>query len=112
MLATVEVLTSNHPPSQGGTTGAVVLPADAVQLVRGIPTVFLAAPDGKGGAQFTGRRVDTGARMGNRVMVLRGIRLGERVVIQGAFAVECLGRDEPRLVQKSRPISFRSDEHA
>lgn len=88
MLATVEVLTSNHPPSQGGTTGAVVLPADAVQLVRGIPTVFLAAPDGKGGAQFTGRRVDTGARMGNRVMVLRGIRLGERVVIQGAFAVK------------------------
>ena len=88
MLATVEILTPNRPRSKGGTAGAVVLPADAVQLVHGIPTVFLAAPDGKGGAHFTGRPVDTGARVGDRITVLRGIRPGERVVIQGAFAVK------------------------
>ncbi len=87
MLATVEALSSSGRPPTGGTR-AVVLPADAVQLVRGTPTVFVATPDGKGGARFIGRAVDIGPRMGGRVTVLRGLAPGELVVIQGAFAVK------------------------
>jgi cobalt-zinc-cadmium efflux system membrane fusion protein len=88
MLATVETLASGRAAAAGGMTGAVVLPADAVQLVRGKPTVFVAVSDGKGGARFTGRDVDVGAPMSGRVTVLRGVTPGELVVIQGAFAVK------------------------
>ena len=88
MLATVEALTSRGRPSTGSMTGAIVLPADAVQLVRGTPTVFIAAPDGKGGARFTAREVDVGARIGDRITIRGGLLPGELVVMLGAFAVK------------------------
>jgi cobalt-zinc-cadmium efflux system membrane fusion protein len=81
MLASVTVA--------GGTAvSAVLLPDDAVQLVDGKPTVFLAKPDGKGGATFTARPVEMGSRSGGRVAVTRGLASGDVVVTVGAFAVK------------------------
>jgi cobalt-zinc-cadmium efflux system membrane fusion protein len=70
-----------------GRVAAVLLPEDAVQLVNGKPTVFLAVPDGKGGAHFEARVVELGSRAGGRVAVLRGIAKGDVVVTRGAVAV-------------------------
>jgi cobalt-zinc-cadmium efflux system membrane fusion protein len=81
MLATVIAAGS----SQGEAT---MVPADAVQMVQGRPTVFVAQPDGKGGARFIGREVQVGPPTGNRVAVTSGLAAGELAVIEGAFAVK------------------------
>lgn len=80
MLASVTVEGS-------GIAAGVVLPEDAVQLMDGKPTVFIAAPDGKGGARFEARIVEVGARSGGRVTILRGLAAGDIVVTRGAVAV-------------------------
>jgi cobalt-zinc-cadmium efflux system membrane fusion protein len=81
MLASVAVTGSPN-------TRAVLVPEDAVQLLAGKPTVFLAKPDGKGGATFEKRVVEVGARSGGRIAVTRGLVAGEVVVTGGAFAVK------------------------
>lgn len=81
MLATVTV-------AGGSAVRAVVVPEDAVQLVEGKPSVFLAKPDDRGGATFTARSVETGSRSGGRVAITRGLSGGEVVVTSGTFAVK------------------------
>jgi cobalt-zinc-cadmium efflux system membrane fusion protein len=81
MLATVSIA----GPS---TSGPVSLPDDAVQLMGGKPTVFVAIPDAKGGARMERRAVELGVRGGGRVTILSGLRVGEIVVTAGAFAVK------------------------
>jgi len=81
MLATVIV--------EGLSTSAVVfVPEDAVQLIQSKPHVFLARPDGKGGARFERREVKLGSRMGGRVAVLSGLANGDIIVTAGSFAVK------------------------
>jgi cobalt-zinc-cadmium efflux system membrane fusion protein len=72
----------------GRTVAAVMLPEDAVQLVQGKPTVFIARPDGKGGVRLERREVEVGSRSGGRVAVTRGLGSGDVVVTAGAFAVK------------------------
>lgn len=81
MLATVTV---EGPLQDKGP----VVPADAVQMIEGRPTVFVADPDGKGGARFIGREVQLGPRTGNRVAVTAGLSAGDLAVVEGAFAVK------------------------
>ena len=81
MLASVAV--------EGGRSSlAAVIPDDAVQLVAGVPTVFVVEADGKGGARFARRNVALGARGNGHVAVINGLRPGDVVVTQGAFAVK------------------------
>jgi cobalt-zinc-cadmium efflux system membrane fusion protein len=81
MLASVTV-------SGGPKVPAALVPEDAVQLLQGKPTVFVARPDGKGGAMFERRTVEVGVRSGGRMAVLRGLAPGDVVVTSGAFAVK------------------------
>ena len=81
MLATVLVEGSQS-------VAAAVLPEDAVQLLDGKPIVFLAKPDGKGGATLTARRVEVGSRSSGRVAITSGLSNGDIVVTRGAFAVK------------------------
>jgi cobalt-zinc-cadmium efflux system membrane fusion protein len=81
MLASVEV-------EGGRSLLAAVIPEDAVQLVAGVPTVFVVETDAKSGARFAKRRVELGARGNGRVAVISGLRPGDLVVTQGAFAVK------------------------
>jgi cobalt-zinc-cadmium efflux system membrane fusion protein len=81
MLATVSI-------AGPCTSGPVSLPDDAVQLMDGKPTVFVAIPDAKGGARMERRAVELGVRGGGRVTILSGLRVGEIVVTAGAFAVK------------------------
>lgn len=66
----------------------VLLPAEAVQRLRGVPVVFQVMPDGTGGGHFMARRVETGGTAGGRITIRGGIGAGDLVVVQGAFAVK------------------------
>ena len=81
MLATVLIRAETGKP-------AVLLPADAVQLLNGTPTVFVAAPDGKGGAKFEARTVRVTPAAGGKVAITEGLVGGELVVLQGAFTLK------------------------
>jgi len=81
MLATVLV-------EAAATVSGAFLPESAVALIEGKPNVFLARPDGNGGARFERREVVVGSRSGGRVVVVNGVSAGDIVVIDGAFAVK------------------------
>ena len=61
----------------------LVLPQDAVLMVEGRPTVYLATEDG-----FAPRRVELGARLKGRVVIASGLKAGEKVVTAGAYALK------------------------
>jgi len=63
---------------------AVTVPADAV-LDSGLKkTLFI----DQGNGYFEPREVETGLRMGNRVEIVRGIEVGEKIVASGTFLVD------------------------
>jgi membrane fusion protein, copper/silver efflux system len=67
-----------------GTTGRVTVPADAVVNTGTRQTVFVDLGDG----QLEPRAVQVGDHIGDRVQILQGLRLGERVVSSGTFLVD------------------------
>jgi cobalt-zinc-cadmium efflux system membrane fusion protein len=79
MFATADLSVQTRSAAQG-----VVLPADAVQRVDGVDAVFIE----QGPGRFVLRPVSVGARSSDRVQLAFGVTLGERVVIQGAFALK------------------------
>jgi cobalt-zinc-cadmium efflux system membrane fusion protein len=68
--------------------GLIILPAGAVQLIDGKPSVFVAAPDGKGGARFSVRAVETTAGRGGAIAIVHGLSPGDLVVVEGAQAIK------------------------
>ena len=80
MLATVYV-------SGARQLSAVMLPEDAVQMMQGKATVFIVAPDARGGARITPRDVAMGPRANGRIAIVRGLKAGDVVVTSGAFSV-------------------------
>jgi len=81
MLATVHLDTG--VPQTG-----VVVPDDAIQLLDERHVVFIAEPDGRGGARFTRRDIQIAAKFEGRRQIVRGVKEGELVVTTGAFAVK------------------------
>lgn len=67
----------------GSGVKALLLPEDAVLLVQGQPTVFVAE---KGG--FEPRAVEVGERAQGRVAIKSGVEAGESVVVGGAYALK------------------------
>lgn len=67
---------------------AMLVPSDAVQLLDNRAVVFVARPDGAGGARFERRDVEVGATTGGQTQVLSGLQPGDLVVVAGAFAVK------------------------
>lgn len=72
----------------GPETTALRVPDTAVVFVDEQPAVFVAAPEPGGGARFERRRVELGRKEGGRTLVTGGIRPGENVVTEGAFAIK------------------------
>jgi cobalt-zinc-cadmium efflux system membrane fusion protein len=81
MLATVR-LESGLPQT------GVAVPDDAIQTIGERPVVFIAGPDERGGARFVRRDVEVVAKGEDRRRIVRGIKEGELIVIEGAFAVK------------------------
>jgi cobalt-zinc-cadmium efflux system membrane fusion protein len=67
------------------TSGAVTVPAGAVIDMNGAATVFIRT--GKG---VTARMVEAGERVGDRAVVLKGLRAGEQVAISGTSELKSL----------------------
>jgi len=80
MFVTVRVETA--PPRSG-----VTVPKDAVQIFEGQRVVFIAEPDGKGGAKFTRRDVEVGTTVSDQTHIVKGLTAGDVIVTDGAFAV-------------------------
>lgn len=72
----------------GAETQAIGVPDTAVVLVDEKPAVFVATPLPGGGARFERRSVELGRKDGARVFVTGGVRPGENVVVEGAFAIK------------------------
>ena len=70
--------------AEGG-GAAVLIPHAAVQNVGNQTVVYVADPSQPG--RFVEREVRLGARTGNDVAVLSGVKPGDRVVTEGSFAV-------------------------
>jgi cobalt-zinc-cadmium efflux system membrane fusion protein len=64
---------------------ALLLPEDAVLLVQGQPTVFVAE---KNGFAFAPRAVEVGERIQGRIVIRSGVAAGEAVVTSGAYALK------------------------
>jgi cobalt-zinc-cadmium efflux system membrane fusion protein len=72
----------------GDVRSGVSAPDGALQLLDQRPVVFVAIPNGEGGARFERRDVEVGARGHGEVQIVLGLRPGEIVVVDGAFAVK------------------------
>lgn len=66
-----------------GKREAIALPADAIVLMQGQPTVFVLEH-----GNYEMRVVEPGERFGNRTVVKAGIEAGESVVTAGAYALK------------------------
>lgn len=76
MFATVAIDTPT-------TTQALAVGQEAVLLVNGQPTLFVRKGDG-----FEPRAVDLGDKVGPKVVLKGGVKQGEQVVVQGAYALK------------------------
>lgn len=65
------------------TLKALTLPQEAVLLVNGQAMAFV-----QEAGEFEPRAVETGDRIGGRIVIKSGIREGEQVVIKGAYALK------------------------
>lgn len=61
----------------------LAVPDDAIILLQGQPTVFVAEGDG-----FAPRAVDLGEKRGGRTVVRSGVAAGEQLVVAGAYALK------------------------
>lgn len=61
----------------------ITVPDDAVVLLQGQPTVFVAAKSG-----YTQRAVQTGGHANGRTVLTSGVLAGEKVVVSGAYALK------------------------
>jgi cobalt-zinc-cadmium efflux system membrane fusion protein len=76
MFATASIRT-------GSSAKALMLPEDAVLLVQGQPTVFVAENSG-----FEPRAVEIGERCQGMAVIKSGVEPGEAVVVAGAYALK------------------------
>ena len=67
---------------------AVIVPDSAVQLLDNRAVVFVARPDGTGGARFERRDVLVGVTSAGHTQILSGLRSEDMVVVAGAFAIK------------------------
>lgn len=72
----------------GSQEQAVVVPDSAVQLLDKRPVVFIAQPDGSGGARFERRNVEVGGTAGGQTRIVGGLAAGDMVVTSGAYAIK------------------------
>lgn len=69
--------------SLDGTKQAVIVPADAVFLMQGQNTVYVAKGDA-----FEARPVELGTRVPDGVVVTDGLSLGDQIVVKGAYTLK------------------------
>ncbi len=91
---------------QLATESGVVVPADALVDTGELQYVFLA----KGGGRFEPRRVQAGARAGDKVEILAGLAAGETVVTTANFLIDSESRLRA-VIQPSSPNAAAAHSH-
>jgi membrane fusion protein, copper/silver efflux system len=71
-----------------GANSAVTVPMDALVYAGDRTRVYVERGQGK----FEARQVETGARLGDQVEIMRGVMPGDRIVVAGAFLVDSENR--------------------
>jgi multidrug efflux pump subunit AcrA (membrane-fusion protein) len=66
---------------------SITIPESAIQRMENRLTVFVFHPAPGGGARFEKRDIEIGGSLGGLVSVTRGLKPGEAVVVEGAYAV-------------------------
>lgn len=85
-------------PLRGGGRDVLTVSAQAVQRLEGVTAVFVESAEGR----YDLRPVELGRESGGVVEVLRGLDVGDRVVVRGAFALKAellksgLGEEDER----------------
>lgn len=69
----------------GGARKAVAVPANALRKGPGGDQVFVIEPDGHGKDRARVRQVESGAMLGDEVVIHSGLSAGERVAASGSF---------------------------
>ena len=69
-------------------SAAITVPDSAIQRLDGSTVVFVAHPDGQGGARFEKRIVQVGGTAHGRTSVVSGLTSADHVVVAGAYAVK------------------------
>jgi cobalt-zinc-cadmium efflux system membrane fusion protein len=83
MFATAAISTSGTRGTNGGGVKALLLPQEAVVLMQGQPTAFVAEEGG-----FEPRPVELGDKLRGKVVIKSGIKSGEKVVTAGTYALK------------------------
>jgi cobalt-zinc-cadmium efflux system membrane fusion protein len=78
------IATADLSVETSATVDGSVLPSTAVQQVDDVDVVFIEEASG----HFVARPVTVTARSSERVQLSDGVSVGERVVMQGAFALK------------------------
>ena len=74
---------ANATIAVGGQKEAISVPDEAILLLQGQPTIFVAENGG-----FESRAVETGDKLGGRTTIKSGLKAGEQVVATGAYALK------------------------
>ena len=74
---------ANATIAVGGQKEAISVPDEAILLLQGQPTIFVAE-----NGSFESRAVETGEKLGGRTTVKSGLKAGEQVVAGGAYALK------------------------
>lgn len=78
MFAKARIEASDTPA-----TAHLVIPDDAIVLLQGQPTVFVAEGEG-----FAPRAIDVGEKRGGSTLVRSGVAAGDKLVVAGAYALK------------------------
>lgn len=81
MFATAAIRTSGN--GVAGKDRALVLPQEAVVLMQGQPTAFVAEDGG-----FEPRVVELGDKLRGKVVIKSGLKAGDKVVVAGSYALK------------------------
>ncbi len=84
MFVEVELVDPHAPVGGADRPASLVVPEDAVVRVGRESVVFVAS----GPRRFERREVEIGQRSGGLVEILRGLEVGESVVVEGAFLLK------------------------
>jgi cobalt-zinc-cadmium efflux system membrane fusion protein len=82
MFATAAIRTSGTS-AVAGKDKALVLPQEAVVLMQGQPTAFIAEDGG-----FEPRVVELGDKLRGKVVIRSGLKAGDKVVVAGTYALK------------------------
>jgi len=121
-MVLAKIPSADHAPSPGASVRvrvpvglsrtAVAVPVSALRKGPGGDQVFVIEPDKENKTRAHVRQVESGAMLGDKVVILTGLAVGERVAASGSFklresALVAVAGDQPRGQEQGQALSQR-----